>query len=198
MPRRNKFFLIVLLFATLACMAIATEVPTQLPTVIVVTVAHITSPPSTSEAVYSVPSELPVFPTITESECQLRVEISTGSDWTNLEILNSEIVRAAIITAPDGEFTNHTAAPDLIAMNQTLENAKAGKTIKLQVDLYIDASANADKLEMILKKGSIGLATLRFYEHSSTGDTLIKEITHYLVEGDTSGLNALPFSIPLK
>ena len=198
MIRRNKFILIVLLFATLACMAVATEMPAQLPTVIAVTVARATLPASTSKADYSTPGGLPASPTTTKSEYQLRVEITTGADWTNLEILNPEIVREAIITATDGAFTNHTAAPDLIAMNQTLENAQAGKTITLQVDLYIEAGPNADELEMVLQKGSIGLATLRFYEHSSTGDTLIKEVTHYLVEDDTSGLNALPFSIPFK
>ena len=126
----------------------------------------------------------------------LKLEITSGADWTNLEILNSEIVRRIEITAVDGTFTNHSAAPNLIAMNQTLGNAQAGKTITLHVDLIIDA--NTDTLEMILKKGSIGLATLRFYKLSAVGNTLIQDVTHYLVNGDTSGLNALPFSIPLN
>ncbi|MCJ7432309.1 MAG: hypothetical protein MUO77_02355, partial [Anaerolineales bacterium] len=137
-------------------------------------------------------------PTPPGEDILLKLEISTGSDWTNLEILNSEIVRDARITATDGAFTNHTAAPDLIAMNQTLANAEAGKTLTLQVDLWIDANAKADKLDMILKKGDIGLATLRFYRQPDAGDVLIQEITHDFPEGGPTGLNALPFSIPLN
>jgi len=199
MKRWHRFIPFVLLSATLACIQAAPKTPERrgltLPTAFVVTAARFTPPPSTHEAVNPNLSAVAVLPVTTESEYRLRVEISTSSDWTNLEILNSEIVREAKITAAVGTFTNHTAAPDLIAMNQTLENAQAGKTITLGVDLSIQATANADELEMILKKGDIGLATLRFYRLSDAGEVLIQEITHDFPEGGPSGLNDLSFSI---
>lgn len=128
----------------------------------------------------------------------LKLEINTGADWTNLEILNPEIVHKVEITAAEGEFTNRSAAANIIAMNQTLENARAGKTITLHVEIYIDETAVGDQLKMKLQKGSIGWATLKFYQRSNGADTLIREVSHYLVNGDTSGMNPLLFSVPLN
>jgi hypothetical protein len=70
--------------------------------------------------------------------------------------------------------------------------------VTAHVELYLDAAAGADTLEMILKKGSIGLVTLRFYKQSDAGDVLIQEIDHDLVDGETGKFNALQFSIPLE
>ena len=83
-------------------------------------------------------------------------------------------------------------------MNQTLANAEAGKTITLQVELRVDAAANADALDMILQKGDIGVATLRFFRESDGGDVLVKEITHDFPPGGPTGLNELAFSVPLE
>ena len=150
-------------------------------------------PIATSVMSATLPSTSPM-----ESEYRMKVDISTSSDWTNLEILNSEVVKDAKITITDGEFTNHTAAPNLIAMNQTLANAKAGKIVRLQVGLWIDANAKADKLDMVLQKGDIGLVILKFYKQTGAVDALIQEITHDFPVGGPTGLNELSFSIPLK
>ena len=186
--RRQILGLLMLLSASLACMTAAPkQTAPRLPTAIVVT-EGIAAPPSSTIAAAS--DGETVFP--------LRIEISTSSDWTNLEIQNSYIVSDARIAATEGVFTNHTAAPDLVAMNQTLANAEAGKTITLQVELRVDAAANADALDMILQKGDIGVATLRFFRESDGGDVLVKEITHDFPPGGPTGLNELAFSVPLE
>lgn len=199
--RRYIFYLFILLSAAMACMSTQPElnVP-KLPTAFVVTQGPNIPPAATIQVIDPSPEALPISPTdvTVETEYRLRIQITTSSDWTNLEILNSEIVRDAKITAETGSFTNHTAAPDFIAMNQLLDNAFAGKTIMLQVDLLINANAGADKLDMILQKGDIGLATLRFYRPSDGGDVLIQEISHDVPEGGPTGLNELSFSISLK
>jgi hypothetical protein len=199
--RRRIGALLALASATLACMTAAPKPSApRLPTAFVVTVGQVVPPTSTIAAIKPTPVASPMPSTAgnREAEYRLRVEISTSSDWTNLEILNPEVVRDASIAAAHGAFTNHTAAPELIAMNQALANAEAGKTITLQVELRIDAAANADALDMILQKGDIGVATLKFYGESEAGDALIQEVTHDFPPGGPTGLNELAFSIPLR
>jgi hypothetical protein len=199
--RRHIGALLVLASAMLACMTITPKPSApRLPTAFVVTVGRAAAPAGTMPAISPAPGEQPALPTATNSEVEnrLRVEISTSSDWTDLEILNPEIVREASIAAAEGAFTNQSAAPELIAMNQTLANAEAGKTITLDVELLVDAASAGEELEMILQKGDIGVATLRFYKVSDARDVLIQEVTHDFPEGGPTGLNELAFSIPLE
>jgi hypothetical protein len=199
--RRQILGLLTLLLTTLACMTAAPKPSApKLPTAIVVTEGPAPSPISTIAPTRPTLGQSPAAPmeSASETALPLRLEISTSSDWTNLEIQNSDIVSDARIAATEGVFTNHTAAPELVAMNQTLANAEAGKTITLQVELRVDAAANADALDMILQKGDIGVATLRFYRESDGGDVLIQEISHDFPAGGPTGLNELAFSIPLK
>ena len=198
---KQALVLSMLLCATLACMSTApTPSPARLPTAFVVTMGQVVPPAATMTATIPTPIASPTPSTAGNSgaDHRLRVEISTSSDWTNLEILNPDAVRDARITSTDGVFTNHTAAPELVAMNQTLANAAAGKTITLQVELRIDAGASADKLDMVLGKGDIGVATLRFYKETVDGDVLVKEIAHDFPPGGPTGLNELAFSVPLE
>ena len=148
--------------------------------------------------------EIPLSPEIPElkdyyssEDLLLKLEIISGADWTSLEILNSEILRRTEITSVEGAFTNYSAAPDFIAMNQSLGDAQAGRTITLQVDLVIDTTVDTDKLEVIFKKGNLNTATLRFYKVENGGKVLIQEVSHSLTSGDGSGQNPLRFSVPL-
>lgn len=201
MRGRTRLMLLALGSTALACMSTVpmTSAP-RLPTAFVVTVSGVSPPTASMRAMSPTPNVQPALPPATRpaTKSVMRVHISTSSDWTNLTILNSEVVPEATITSTDGVFTNHTAAPELIAMNQTLESAEAGKTITLQVKLQVDATSGADKLDMILQKGDIGVATLRFYRESDAGDVLVRELTHDFPAGGPTGLNELAFSVPLK
>jgi hypothetical protein len=128
----------------------------------------------------------------------LKVEIITGADWTNLEILNPEVVRRAEITNAEGDITNRSASPSLIVLNQPWENAKNGKTITCLIELDLDGASTENQLRITLKKGSIGWASVKFYQRLNGEEIFLKEIKHFLTEGDSSGLNPLSFSIPIN
>ena len=142
--------------------------------------------------------EIPGLKDYSGQDLLLKLEIISGADWISLEILNPEILRRAEITSVDGALTNYSAAPDFIAMNQSLADAQAGRTITLKVDLVINATVDADKLEMVLKKGSLNIAKLIFYKVENGGQVLIQEVSHSLTSDDSSGQNPLRFSIPLN
>ena len=128
----------------------------------------------------------------------LNLEITSGADWTSLEILNPEVIRKVEISSVDGPLTNYSATPNFISMNQLLADARAGRRITLQVNFVIDGTFEANKMEMILKKGSINNTVLKFYRVvDGVRQVLIQEIDHSLTRNDNSGENPMQFSIPL-
>lgn len=94
----------------------------------------------------------------------------------------------------DGDFITFSATADAIVLNQSLEDAQAGKTISAHVEIFLDPAAGFDTLELILKKGSIGFANLRFYTLTDGVEVTILEIDHN-VTNDGSGTNPLEISL---
>ena len=125
---------------------------------------------------------------------RLHLEITTGGDWNTLEILNSEVINSIEVISRDGVFTHLSAETNAISLNQSLEDAQAGKTISVHVKILLDPAVGFDTLELILEKGSIGTANLRFYTVTDGIETTIKEISHY-VTNDGTGRNPLEISL---
>jgi hypothetical protein len=127
---------------------------------------------------------------------QLQLEFTTGANWNLLEIVNPEVVHSIEVKSTDGDITRFSATANAIDLNQTLEDAQAGKNISAHVEILLDPHAGFETLDMILNKGSIGMAWLRFYTVSDGVENTILEVQHALTN-DGSGRNPLEISLPL-
>jgi len=127
---------------------------------------------------------------------QLQLVFTTGANWNTLEISNPGVIYAIEVVSTDGDLTRFSANANGIDLNQTLEDAQAGKTISVHVEILLNPDAGFDTLEMILKKGSIGTATLRFFTVSDGVETTIQEVRHALTN-DGTGTNPREISLPL-
>lgn len=101
------------------------------------------------------------------------------------------------VLSTDGEITNFSATPDAIMLNQSLEDARAGKNVSMVVEIFVDPAAGFDSLEIRLEKGSIGTATLRFYTITDEEETTVLEVSHSLTN-DGSGRNPYQISFPFS
>jgi hypothetical protein len=126
----------------------------------------------------------------------LQLDFTTSANWNTLEILNPGVIHSLDVVSMEGDQTRFSATPAAIVINQSLGDAQAGKTITLHVTILLEPAVGSDSLEMILTKGSIGTANLRFFTLSDGVETTLKEISHSLTN-DSSGTNPLDIILPL-
>jgi hypothetical protein len=126
----------------------------------------------------------------------IHLEFTTSANWNLLKFVNSDVIHSIEVVSTDGDLTRFSANADAFDINQTLEDAQAGKSIFTHVIIFLDPDAGYDTLEMILTKGSIGTATLRFFCVSDGNEITIREIRHSLTN-DGTGTNPLEISLPL-
>jgi hypothetical protein len=126
----------------------------------------------------------------------LQLEFTTGANWNLLEFVNPGVIHSIEVISTEGDITRVSATVNAIDLNQSLENAQAGKNISIHVEILLDPDAGFDTLEMLLKKGSIGMAWLRFYTTSGGIENTIYEVEHALTY-DGSGTNPKEVSLPL-
>ena len=126
----------------------------------------------------------------------LHVEVVTGANWNALEIQNPAVIDSITMTPLDGEFTNFSATAQTVLLYQSLEDAQSRKTISAHIEIFLDPAAGFENLEIILKKGSIGTAFLRFYTLKDGVETTIQEINHAITQ-DGTGTNPLEITISI-
>lgn len=122
------------------------------------------------------------------------LEFTTGGDWNSLTFLNPDVIYNIRVLSTKGEFTNLSVTPSVIMMNQSLEDARAGKQVTMVAEVYLNPAAGFDTLEILLEKGSIGTATLRFYTMVDGVETTVLEVNHSLTN-DIAGKNPYQTSL---
>jgi hypothetical protein len=102
-------------------------------------------------------------PPVQVSFYRLRLEYSTTSDWSTLEIRNPASVLSIRRVAVDGTPTNVETAINRLALNQPLSASKAGQRVGVTVDLAVAPEALQQPLAFLLQTMAAAGRATRYY-----------------------------------
>jgi hypothetical protein len=128
----------------------------------------------------------------------VRVEYTTTSDWSALELLTPESVLTLKEVELIGNPTSHEARIERLALNQPLPAAEAGEEIGMTVEFALAPEAVVKPLEFRLKRGALNASVIRFYDATGEALQLIDTITHDRVIQADPGFNAIEFTLDLS
>ncbi|MGD8814371.1 MAG: endo-1,3-alpha-glucanase family glycosylhydrolase [Anaerolineales bacterium] len=128
---------------------------------------------------------------------RLRIEYSSTSDWTTLEILNPEAVLGARLVETLGDPIIPHSHINLLDLRQPLESAMADQHVGITVDLAMDANNLDQPLEFLLQKGNLNRCSVRIYLIIDHQLQPIHEVIHEGTSG-ISGFNPLDFRVDLR
>jgi hypothetical protein len=201
----RRQYIICLVFSIIFSSCIAGTTPTSLPLPSATAASLPTDtgqpilPPATATASLVAPtSTLP--PTFDEpvSFYRLRIELTTSSDWTTLELLNTENVLTVrqlnTVWAPD----DATAEFSMLRLGQSLSTAQASNRIGMTVDYAVATEALDQPLNFLLQKGALNGSTVRIYNLIGETTSLLLEVDHQLNIASNPDTNPLSFSLDLS
>jgi len=124
---------------------------------------------------------------------RIRIEYSTTSDWTTLELENPEHVLSVRRMSVRGNPTRAGVQAERLALNQPLADAQGGQEVGMTVDYALAPEALRQPLNFLLKKGAVKGSVVRVLY----GAQVLKEVNHAIVVPGDSATNALRFSVDL-
>jgi uncharacterized protein (TIGR03437 family) len=127
---------------------------------------------------------------------RLRIEYSTTSDWTTLQLRNPASVYTVRLVSTENQPALADANVERLALNQSLSAAQAGQRVGMTVDYALAAEAIGQPLLFRLEKGSLNGSIVRVSVVTALGPGLLREVSHQGVVG-SDGRNPLEFSIDL-
>jgi glycosyl hydrolase family 99 len=129
---------------------------------------------------------------------RLRVEYTTSSDWSRLQIENPEGVLTARVMTLNGTPKWYNVRADGVSMGQELAAVKAGQRIGVTVDYALAAEGVHRPFSLHLQNGSLNESRVRLY--IMVGDTahFVKEIVHDVGVGEQSNGEPLRFLLDLN
>lgn len=125
---------------------------------------------------------------------RVRIEYSTTSDWTTLEIENPEQVLSLRRMSRRGSPTRASVQTERLALNQPLADAQAGQEVGMTVDYALAPAALNEPWRFVLKKGAVRGSVVRVLY----GAQVITEVKHAVVVPGDPGYNTLRFSVDLS
>jgi hypothetical protein len=130
---------------------------------------------------------------------RLRVELSTTSDWTSLEISNPDAILAARLISTSGTPKFSRVTPGELYISQAQEAAKAGTSVGVVADLALAAPLAAQSLPLVIKRGGIPATTLRISLAQGGGGATapLLDVTHNARVAADTATNALPVTLNL-
>ncbi len=128
---------------------------------------------------------------------RLRIDYTTTSDWTTLELRNPDGILSSRLISTLGNPTRSSAGSTLMGLNQPLAAAQAGERVGLTVDLAVTPDSAAQPLEFLLKKGSIGGSLVRLSLVDGDQVRAIEEVRHDGSVAGSGGQNPKEFAISL-
>lgn len=129
----------------------------------------------------------------------LRIEFSTTSDWSNLQILDGSSILDVRLVDKQGDLTDFYANKFILGVSQTLADAEALKEVSITVDLDISGNATNGSIPFLLQKGDFNDTDVRFYNLLNGATySLLDEVYRagYIVP--QTALNPYNFSFDLK
>ena len=128
----------------------------------------------------------------------IRIEYSTTSDWSTLDLRTTEHILAMRALIIIGEQVNPETNVGHLALNQSLESAQAGKGISMKVDYAIAPEALNQPLRFHLQKGTLNGSMVRVYQIVEGKEKLVEKIEHQGMVQKDPELNPLDFLIDLS
>lgn len=197
--RQSAYLFLVSLFGVVSCapVAFSPSPPAEtlpLPAAAAALTPSLTTPPIPTTSVQ--PSQTPLPPDVV-AFYRLRIEFSTTSDWSTLELLNPASVLSARVMSTHGDPVNLEAALPCTALNQPIEAAEAGRSVGVTMDYALDAAATGQPLRFRLQKGALNSSQVRLLWVTGDDAVLIHAIDHRIVVKSDPALNPLTFSVEL-
>lgn len=129
----------------------------------------------------------------------LRIELSTTSDWTELNFLDFSAIQNVRVVDKGAGLTHFSADKRVLGAYQSLEAAKALKAVGITVDLDIAVGSDHTTLPLRLDKGANNDTSVRFYNVvDGNAYLLLHEVKRQgSVPGD-SDRNSYEFSFDLR
>lgn len=128
---------------------------------------------------------------------RLRLEFTTTSDWTTLEVLNPAGILSSRLMRTLGQPSRASAGIAQLALNQPIEAARNGVEAGLAVDLALTPGAAGEPLRFRVEKGSINGSVVRLSLATEDGLQLIGSVEHRTNVPDSGGKNPAEFAIDL-
>ena len=125
---------------------------------------------------------------------RVRIEYSTTSDWTTLEIENPEQVLSLRRMSLRGSPARASVQAERLALNQPLADAQAGQEVGMTVDYALAPAGLNEPWRFVLKKGAVKGSVVRVLY----GAQVLKEVNHAVVVPGDSGYNTLRFTVDLS
>jgi hypothetical protein len=201
----NRQVIICLVFSVIlsSCMAGTTPTSLPLPSATGALLPSDISQPTLAPATATAPppaatSALP--PTLDEwvSFFHLRIELTTSSDWTTLELLNPDNVltirQLNTLWAP----AEATAEFAMLSLGQPLSAAEASNRVAMTVDYAVAPQVLDQPLNFLLQKGALNGSTVRIYNLIGETTGLLLEVEHQSDVIGNTDTNPLTFSLDLS
>ncbi len=149
----------------------------------------------------SVPAEsaldLPPIKATKTSFYRIRLEYVTTSDWSTLEIENTENILTMKQMEVIGEPTRLNTRLDKLSLNQSIALSKEEHSVGVIVDYAISSDTRNQSIRLLLKKGASNGSTVRIFLVVDDQRDLLLEIDHQGTVSGQTGTNPLSFSLDL-
>lgn len=127
----------------------------------------------------------------------LRIEYSSTSDWSTLDLSMAENVLAVKNVEVQGSPTYREAGAGRLALNQPLAESEAGKRVGIVLEYAVMPGALDQTLEVLAKKGDLGGITINIYNMANGQPDLIQSINHTGIVPNSGGVNQRTYKVDL-
>ena len=189
MTSRHSFFITTILILLLlsACQpAQPTATTTTLP--LIASPASSSTPQATETPITTSTPALVVPETI-----NLRIRFTTSSDWTALFLVSGAAWVSDALVSTAGAGATAEILDDQLFITQPIQNAEAGDTSEMVVDILLSIPAGQQPVTFRLERGDIGSSQVAFSRLVGETWVAIKNIHWDEITGD--GINAHPIQI---
>ena len=126
---------------------------------------------------------------------RLRIEFSTTSDWSILDLRDGANVLTVRVLDGEPGTANGAHGESEIVLSQPIANAYRLQRVAATVDVALSAAIAGRPLDLALRKGSLNGSTVRISRVSGADVTLLRQLNHATAfAGDPE--NRIAFSVP--
>ncbi len=132
----------------------------------------------------------------TVSYYRLRLDFSTTSNGSAIEIRNADHILSIVTLETIGNIDSYGVHTDRIVLKQSRSSAEAGSSIGLVAELALDVKATGESLEFIVYKSPVNTSKVIITDVSNGSNRIIKEIVHKGTKRDPKE-NVVTFNVDL-
>ncbi len=151
------------------------------------------TPAQTIQVTHTEPAESVINPTVSEipSVPDLRIHVTTTSDWTVFELVEGAVLEDVEIVSSS---TSASLDQDRFLLSQSISQAEAGESVELEADLYLREDSLEEHLEFMIDRGHMGSTTVELYQYACGYASLAETFVWDGIQ--PSGDNVQRFSMP--